>query len=62
MELPIVQGAERLRDEKNGRAIHPTQKPERFIGNFYRRNNNPQRYCIGSFHRQRHNRGSVGTA
>ncbi len=30
IELPIVQGKERLRGE-NGRAIHPTQKPEKLI-------------------------------
>jgi len=30
LELPIVQGKERLRGE-NGRALHPTQKPERLI-------------------------------
>jgi site-specific DNA-methyltransferase (adenine-specific)/modification methylase len=30
IELPIVQGKERLRGE-NGRALHPTQKPERLL-------------------------------
>lgn len=30
IEFPIVQGKERLRGQ-NGRAIHPTQKPERLI-------------------------------
>jgi len=30
VELPIVQGRERLRS-KNGRAFHPTQKPEKLI-------------------------------
>jgi site-specific DNA-methyltransferase (adenine-specific)/modification methylase len=30
VELPIVQGKERLRGQ-NGRAIHPTQKPEKLI-------------------------------
>ncbi|MCD4746566.1 MAG: site-specific DNA-methyltransferase [Bacteroidales bacterium] len=30
IELPIVQGRERIRGE-NGRAIHPTQKPERLL-------------------------------
>ena len=63
MELPIVQGAERLRDEKKRtRHTPPHKKPERLLEIFIAANNNPQRYCIGSFHRQRHNRGSVGTA
>jgi len=30
IELPIVQGKERLKNE-NGRAFHPTQKPEKLI-------------------------------
>ena len=30
IELPILQGKERLKGE-NGRAIHPTQKPEKLI-------------------------------
>lgn len=30
IELPIVQGKERLRGE-NGRALHPTQKPEKLL-------------------------------
>jgi site-specific DNA-methyltransferase (adenine-specific)/modification methylase len=30
IEMPIVQGKERIRG-KNGRAIHPTQKPEKLI-------------------------------
>jgi len=30
MELPLVQGKERIKGE-NGRAIHPTQKPEKLI-------------------------------
>jgi site-specific DNA-methyltransferase (adenine-specific) len=30
VELPIVQGKERLRRE-DGRALHPTQKPERLL-------------------------------
>jgi site-specific DNA-methyltransferase (adenine-specific)/modification methylase len=30
IEIPIVQGQERIKD-KNGRAIHPTQKPEKLI-------------------------------
>ena len=30
IELPIVQGKERLK-QQNGRAIHPTQKPEKLI-------------------------------
>ncbi len=30
IELPIVQGAERLHG-KNGRALHPTQKPEKLL-------------------------------
>ena len=30
IELPIVQGKERIRGE-NGRALHPTQKPEKLI-------------------------------
>jgi len=30
IELPVVQGKERLRDEE-GRALHPTQKPEKLI-------------------------------
>jgi site-specific DNA-methyltransferase (adenine-specific)/modification methylase len=30
IELPIVQGKERIKG-KNGRAIHPTQKPEKLI-------------------------------
>ena len=30
IELPIVQGKERLRGD-NGRALHPTQKPEKLL-------------------------------
>jgi site-specific DNA-methyltransferase (adenine-specific)/modification methylase len=30
IEMPIVQGKERMKG-KNGRAIHPTQKPEKLI-------------------------------
>ena len=30
IELPIVQGKERIRGE-NGRALHPTQKPEKLL-------------------------------
>ena len=30
IELPIVQGKERIRGE-DGRALHPTQKPERLL-------------------------------
>jgi site-specific DNA-methyltransferase (adenine-specific)/modification methylase len=30
IELPIVQGKERIKDQ-NGRALHPTQKPEKLI-------------------------------
>ena len=61
MELPIVQGAERLRDEKNGRAIHPTQKPERLLEIFIAATTTPKDIVL-ILHRQRHNRGSVGTA
>ncbi len=31
IELPLVQGAERISAKDTGRALHPTQKPERLI-------------------------------
>ncbi len=31
VELPLVQGKERLKNRLNGRALHPTQKPERLL-------------------------------
>ena len=31
LELPIVQGGERLRQDSGGRALHPAQKPEKLL-------------------------------
>ncbi len=31
VELPLVQGAERVRENSTGRALHPAQKPQRLI-------------------------------
>lgn len=31
VEMPLLQGKERLYDEKNGRALHPAQKPEQLV-------------------------------
>jgi DNA modification methylase len=46
--FPVVQGAERLRGE-NGRALHPTQKPEALVERCVAASSNPGEVVIDPF-------------
>jgi site-specific DNA-methyltransferase (adenine-specific)/modification methylase len=46
--LPVVQGAERLRAD-NGRALHPTQKPEALVERCVAASSNPEDLVIDPF-------------
>jgi site-specific DNA-methyltransferase (adenine-specific)/modification methylase len=46
--LPVVQGAERLRGE-NGRALHPTQKPEALVERCVAASSNPGDLVVDPF-------------
>ena len=48
LELPIVQGHERIRQD-NGRAAHPTQKPQRLLEILIAASTNPQDLVLDPF-------------
>jgi site-specific DNA-methyltransferase (adenine-specific)/modification methylase len=48
VKLPIVQGKERLRGE-NGRALHPTQKPEKLLELIIRASSNENDIVLDPF-------------
>lgn len=48
IELPIVQGKERIRGE-NGRALHPTQKPEKLLELIIRASSNENDILLDPF-------------
>jgi len=49
VELPILQGRERLRQNNNGRALHPAQKPERLIEIFLKATTKPNDIVLDPF-------------
>lgn len=49
VELPLVQGRERLRDDDKRRALHPTQKPEQLLEIFITAATNPGDIVLDPF-------------
>jgi len=49
VELPLVQGEERLKNPSNGRALHPAQKPERLLEIIITATSNPGDLVLDPF-------------